>query len=352
MYLGIIILLAVLCYISIARNNKYLIYYSLFILTLVDGLRYETGTDWLNYLAFFKSVNNDATEYFESGYVLFNYTFQLMTKYYNVLLLAHAALVYKFIYLKLYNSTKTSITILALYGLLLPLLGSNRQLIALIFITASYISLYREERYKPYLLIMIAVLFHKSAILVMPIVLMYGKKWSSLIIFYALAISTISIINNNESSLLIHMLDSYNLGHYMDYINIQSDGVKFIGVARKTLMFSVTIIFYMTRIEKIPLKDKNLLNFSLNLMLISYLTYFASAYGFGTLNYRLDIYFGILGFAICVGTIYNYLASNLQKFILITHVLVFSILQYFLNPYRDLYEPYISIFENSTRHLY
>lgn len=100
-------------------------------LTLHDGLRWEIGTDWIHYYNCF--IDND-NEHMGFMYRFINSCFRVFTDSYTVFLLFYAAFTYFVVGKWLHQySPNPLISICIYYCSLMGIMGSNRQLLAMVF---------------------------------------------------------------------------------------------------------------------------------------------------------------------------------------------------------------------------
>lgn len=151
---------------------------------LHDGLRWETGTDWIPYYEYFQiCVQNGLDTFSDIGYVFINIFIRSLTNEYTFFLLFHAL----FLYILIFSSIKRYaiypfLTLFLYYSMALPLLGMNRQFIAVGFCLYSLKYVVNRQGIKFLFLLLLAMLFHKSALIFAPVYFM-NRKWSGKVIF-------------------------------------------------------------------------------------------------------------------------------------------------------------------------
>lgn len=177
MYLFTLLLFIVFSYLEIRTNidvniKRNLYFFMFLFLVFQVGLRWETGTDWDEYMRHF----SQSTSYgavlinvllgYEIGYGFFAYTIRAFTDNYSVFLVAHA-LIYYFLILKANKvlSPFPFVSLLVFYASTMGILGSNKQLIALAICFYSLQFILMKKPLKFFLLVFIAFLFHTSALL-------------------------------------------------------------------------------------------------------------------------------------------------------------------------------------------
>ena len=97
-------------------------------LAFVDGLRMNTGTDWLSYWDHFHSIDGPVVSRLdvEIGYEWLVSLFSAIPYGYSGLLLFIAFVVYFMIYYQAYRFGGGLISVFLLYAILTPYLGANR----------------------------------------------------------------------------------------------------------------------------------------------------------------------------------------------------------------------------------
>jgi hypothetical protein len=114
----------------------YIIAYILLVFQV--GLRWETGTDWYSYLNHFESINDIASTSplengFEFGYNLSIWFVKLISSEYTIFLLFHAILFYIILFYSFSRYTPYFfVSLLLFYTVTMGVMGSNRQLIAIV----------------------------------------------------------------------------------------------------------------------------------------------------------------------------------------------------------------------------
>ena len=88
---------AVIALISIKSDfqNKNLIFLIIiFPMSILDGLRWEMGTDWISYYSYFTGANIDIGRSFDPGFLLYTDLFKSVTDNYSVYLLSISLFTY------------------------------------------------------------------------------------------------------------------------------------------------------------------------------------------------------------------------------------------------------------------
>lgn len=227
MYTFTIITLASSSFVNIFAQKKkiyYILWCTCFLLLVIhDGLRWETGTDWIPYSTFFEKcldISNQSD--FEFGYLIISQLVRIVTNEYTVFLIIHAIILYSLVFssIKKYSITPL-LSLFLYYCMTLPLLGMNRQFIALAICLFSIRYIVERKMIYFFCGIVLAMLFHKSAIMFF-IVYFLNKEWKRstylVILLIAFLIAISGIINKLPLNLFL-MLGSDSAARMDFYTN-------------------------------------------------------------------------------------------------------------------------------------
>ena len=170
-YLVCLALLESSQYFSLFKRETVL--FSSYILLLFIGLRWETGTDWLSYKELFDSLELHWSflinvYHFDIGYVLFNAAVKLFTENYTLFLLINSFLTIYVLYRLLIKiSPYPNLSLLVFYStfMIAQFMGSNRRMMAMVFILWSFYYLYQQQKRSYVLMLILAFLFHRSSLI-------------------------------------------------------------------------------------------------------------------------------------------------------------------------------------------
>ena len=332
---------------TINRNKKSLLFFLIiFLLICHDGLRWETGTDWTNYYNAFERCLMFDFDDFESGYVFLMRCFRVFTDNYTVFLLFHAAFVYILMAIILWKySPMPVLSLFFLYSFMLPLLGMNRQYLALAVCLASIYFIFQRKLVPFLLCICIAFLFHKSALLFIPAYFFnrdFSIKTYTIFIIVAIAISFSGIMKLlPEGIVLLLFPEEYSSYAAVVDISLYS---KILGIVRKLIW--IIFAFYLLHKQVRPK------GFSLFFNL-----YFISVIGYLLLNGTLFqiivarglIYYSM--FEVLVLTyivVYLYRQANKKAYLLLIGlyyvVLLYKNITYYTEGNYNCFIPYQSCF--------
>lgn len=146
---------------------------------IVSAVRYRVGTDWYIYDEYFHAINEGTNAFREPLFNLLNRIIYLFTHDSQLLFVAVAVITLSFTFLAIYQQSKYipfSIILYFLSTIYFNSLNQMRQAIAMsIFLYASkYIW---TKNWKKYMLwVLVAVGFHISALIYVPVYFLYGWK--------------------------------------------------------------------------------------------------------------------------------------------------------------------------------
>jgi hypothetical protein len=136
---------------------------------------------------------------FSIGYVFINVLVRFFSDSYTLFLFLHAIIVYSFLSIAIYRLSSTPIfSLLLYYGMMLPYLGMNRQIIALVLCLFSLGYLLNGNTLKFIFGVVVGSLFHTSCLLFFVALFLRNEiKQSYLLLFLSIAIglSVFGLIN-------------------------------------------------------------------------------------------------------------------------------------------------------------
>lgn len=233
---------------TINKKQKSLVFFLFFFLLIChDGLRWETGTDWENYYNAFNRCLTHSLENFEVGYVLLMQLFRIFTDEYTVFLLFHATFVYTLISYVIWKYSPIPIlSLLFLYGFMLPLLGMNRQYMSLAICVFSVYFIFQRKLFSFLLCIFLSFLFHKSSIFFVAAYFLnreYAMKTYQIWILAAIAVSFSGIMTLIPTNLILLVFPE-EYSSYVSVVDISTTS-KISGIVRKLIW--IVLAFYLLK---------------------------------------------------------------------------------------------------------
>lgn len=158
--------------IKVIKIKKIIFFIVIIFLSCIEGLRNETGTDWMPYQdQFYNSNYYIYISNFEKGYLyIVDFFKEYISKDYNIFLFILTLFKNIVTYTIIFNLSEYSFLTIALYySLTLGIMGANRQLIALSFSAYSLKKIFDKRYCQSIISFLLGFLFHKSIILIFPI---------------------------------------------------------------------------------------------------------------------------------------------------------------------------------------
>lgn len=333
----------------------YIIAYILLVFQV--GLRWETGTDWDSYLNHFELINDIASTSplengFELGYNLSIWLVKLMFSEYTFFLLFHALVFYIILFYSLSRYTPYFfVSLLLFYTWTMGVMGSNRQLIAIVICLYSLRYVLDKNPIKFFFLVFIAFSFHVTALLfimyyfinrdIKPYILILILAGSIIIGKSQLPLILIPYIGdlmegNNSAAKVLFYLETN------EKVALESK-LSIFGLLKRLIFLS---IFYYN-LKKIRGKLPYY-NMMLNGYIIAIAFYFLFADSLLIMLSRGSLYFNAMELLLLSSQICLY--KRKENRVLISFVLLLlSFLLFFqsISPYPELFLPYKGIFINS-----
>jgi len=229
---------------DLKSNLQKLLFYTFgFFLICFVGLRFENGVDWWNYLIF-QSFYEDADffgvfELQDPGYGLLNWlSYKLFdgsiffVNFISALIFISGVLIFS----KHMPSPWLSLTISLSFLIIVMGMNYTRQSSALGFALIAITYLFKQKQFKFFIYVFLAITFHKSAIILLPLALIGVKR--KLIIFTSLLFLSPILFYVFVSTYIEAMIDLYLTGSGMD-----SAGA----FIRVSLSFIASIFYFLYR---------------------------------------------------------------------------------------------------------
>lgn len=222
MYAFVVTILILFVFVYTFSKNKsyfYIAWSTCFLIFIIhDGLRWETGTDWTPYFTYFEKCLDSPNSEFEVGYVFISILIRTVTNEYTLFLIFYAFILYGLVFTSIKKySISPFLSLFLYYCMTLPVLGMNRQLIALGICLFSIRYVAERKVLYFFLLIALAMLFHKSA-LIFSIVYFVHKECKRSVYFGILLISILIAFSGiiNQLPLGFFFLLGADVGEKMD----------------------------------------------------------------------------------------------------------------------------------------
>jgi hypothetical protein len=318
------------------------------------GLRWQTGTDWEPYLQHFEEVNSIFDVYnsltgFEKGYSFFVLITKLFWNNYSVFLFAHALIYYFLIFSAFKKLTPYFfVSLLVFYASTMGIMGSNRQLIALGICLFSLRYMLNKSTLKFFLLIGLAFLFHRSAILFIVyyfinIDIKKSLLFIILIISFIIGKTNLPIVAFSFAGSFIGDIGTYKTMFYSVDYQENAASLSILGLIKRLLFFGLFLYNYNFLTTKLPYYKLIFNGYFIGLVIY---TLFSSS--LLILVNRGSLYFSVME-GVLIASQFILLKD---KHYTVNFLILLFIVSYFLffqsiGGYPDLFIPYKGIFINS-----
>jgi len=324
---------ALLMYYGTKRNHKLIVGISLLIPIIIGGLRYNVGTDYPTYVAVYDQLSQlSLAQYLslpsldiEIGFYFLIKLSNLIMGNYIPLLLFSSFLTVFFFYLglKRYNTKHTALVYFLFLTVVFPFsLNGIRQGIAisLCFLAFSFIIEHKPKKY--ILWIVVASLFHKSALFLLPFYFINKliKNGShNFVLMKSLLLASIIYFLLPYTYELLQTTSFFS--RYSAYQSITADGNNNIFYL-KVVILIVILLFY----KRIISHDKKNIYFLIFIVLDVVL----STLGFGSpFVKRIALYFSLFS-PLLLASIPDIFSDKFGKFICYSTLVAYGLLYFYL----------------------
>lgn len=246
-----IILFSVVLLAVLGRRNKLCLYFSFLLLTIVSSIRYMYGNDYRSYYIHFYNIKNGYESVFDSE-ILFTLLNKLLPSFHVLIIVTSVVFIYQIYKFMMDNLNQRQIWIGVFIFLINPYLylvnlSAIRQCIAMCCFCVAVSYMLKRDVKRYLLFIIAAALFHKSAILLLPVYLLIGtkrikKRYVVLIIlgiWFLLSFPEFySVIET-----ILSLFDDLNYVRYMD------EGLS--NSLRATLLSSIYLVYVLFNLPKL-----------------------------------------------------------------------------------------------------
>lgn len=263
LYIIIAIILFILCLFEDQISQDVRVYSAVFVLLLVsfvlfDGLRWENGTDWDNYLKIFEMTNPDEDERFEFGYLAFNRLVYFFGGNYTIFLILHACILYGFLFYFLWRfSDAPFLSLFLFYSMFLPYQGMNRQFLSIAFCFYAFKFLIEGRNFIFAVVVLFACLFHTSAFIFLVSLLLRKQYSFKIYLFLLIGIVVIGLsgVVRMATDIAVNALPGhvgFLLEFYSEGENESASGFGLLLAIFRRLLWVIPILYLLYNDEELP----------------------------------------------------------------------------------------------------
>lgn len=276
---------------------------------------------------YMETVQKDKAFYFASAVI------KCLIGYKETVYLFIIAAIQSFLLFKIFRKYSTSFTIsffifIASTDAMSWMFNGMRQFLA-VSITIACFPFVVKKKYIPAIVgILIASLFHQSALLVIPFIfIVQGKAWNNRTILFIIAsIVTVLFVDRFTNILDTLLAETQYQNVVSDWKMAQDDGTNILRV----LVYSVPALLSLVGIRYIRYAEDPVINICTNMTIVSMGLYVVSMFTSGLLIGRLPIYFSLYGYILLPWMIQHMFTEKsavLVKIAMVGSYLVFYIYQ-------------------------
>jgi hypothetical protein len=337
-------------------QKKTLILLLYLVMVIQIGLRWETGTDWNPYLENFQASDDyniiilNSFVGFEIGYGTLAFFIKQVFNSYSVFLFLHAVI----FYLVIFRTAKKYspfffVTIIFFYATTLGVVGSNRQLLAIIICLIGLDFVFEKKPFKFLGIIIFASLFHTTAFL-FGIYYFLNRNFKSITIISVLLLSFIIgktglpfLIFSKFGGVFGELASTKTLAYSEGRDATLEVSLGFFGLFKRLLFIAIFTYNYSSLNARL-MYYKVLYNGYVFGMVV----YFLFASSLLILVNRGSLYFNIMeSFLIsCQFLVFQKRLDRLCLFFILLLISIGFLFQS-VSAYPDLFDPYKSLFYNS-----
>ena len=229
------------------KKTKVIFIYLIIWLILLDGLRWEVGTDWNNYYTFFFDKSKSES-HMGLGYNLFTDIVRLFSNSYSVFLVIFASFNY-WVYYKTFlkYSPNPIMSLCICYCMMMGSMGSNRQILAMLICLLSIPYIIDRKLYSFLLVVIVAVLFHYSALVFLLSFFLYNREFSNrkclAIAVICFALGSVRAINHIPFVDYLALFDSYtNNTEFSGYVDVFDGNISILGSLKRLIILYVVLL--------------------------------------------------------------------------------------------------------------
>ena len=346
-----------------SQSNLLIFFLYLFIVIQI-GLRWETGTDWNMYLINFYDTDDysnvllNALTGFEIGYGTFVFFIKKIVNNYSFFLLIHALFFYWGIFRLAKNySPYFFISLMFYYANNLGIVGSNRQLLAVVICLWSLEYVFERKVYKFLLTIFIAMLFHTTSFLFI-IYYFFNRNFKTTLVVavligsFIIGKTTLPFYIFSKFGGLFGELATIKTSYYSDSAqdSFSDGGLGIAGLIKRLLVVVIFTYNYSFLSEKL-----NYYKLLYNGYVFGIVMYFLFSSSLLIFVSRGSLYFNIME-SLLISCQFLIFYKRLDKIYIYIALLLLSIVFLYqsISIYPDLFNPYKSLFYNVnySRYLY
>lgn len=207
------------------------------------------------------------------------------------------------------------------------LFNGMRQFVAVTITVACFPWIVEKKYIKAVIVVLIASLFHQSALLVIPFLfIVQGKAWNKKTLLFIMSVIAIVMFADRFTDLLDNVLAETQYQNVVsDWQSWQDDGTNVLRV----LIYSVPAILSLVGLKYIQAENDSVVNICTNMSITSAGLYLVSMVTSGIFIGRLPIYFSVYGYILLPWLIKNMFTKRSARLINLTMIGAYLVFYYY-----------------------
>ena len=301
------------------KNKKIFLVLSFSIPMIISGIRYNVGTDYVNYINYYKW-----NSYISLSFSIISKIAHLFYSY-QVIFIIYSFLFLFFIFKGLKNIKKEARTFAYFCFLFLFFTTSFnivRQMLAISIVFYSYKYMLNNDFKKYLIFILMASFFHNSALICIPFYILLNNK-NNKYKFITLLLTIIIVLNLQSIINLITRIELFS--HYSMYLNSYSNGIS-----NRVFFLDFIILLYFF-INKKSLINYDINNDKLYYIFLIYIVLLLSGF-ISPFIKRISLYFSISRLYLLPSIPYSY-KKNKDKLLNYFGIIIYCFLYFIVTIY-------------------
>ena len=207
--------------------------------------------------------------------------------------------------------------------------NGTRQFVAATITMACFPWILEKKYIRAVIGILIASLFHQSALLVIPFVfIVQGKAWNSKTLLFILAVIVAVVFTDRFTDILDNMLAETQYQNVVsDWESWEDDGTNILRV----LVYSMPAILSLLGLKYIREENDQIINICTNMSIVSAGLYVVSMFTSGIFIGRLPIYFSLYSYILLPWEIKHMFTKRSTQVIYLVMIMSYLIFYYYQN---------------------
>lgn len=310
---------------GIKRASFAFLLFSFLSIFLLSALRVDVGIDYPSYASWFDNLYTFESAYFEPGFTTMIQIIQYFTLDSQWLFIVSSAITLSFIFIsaKKYSPMfALSIFLFCTMGFLSHSLNLTRQFIAISIVLFAYGYIVDKKLLKYLTTVMVASLFHKTALIMLPVYFFLRMRPSKFVWLTVAVIAT--LLTAFKSQVISFVVENFYPQYYDKAFVGEAIGSSYYMIVSVALIGSILYFIQQKRLDLKVVRDRIIVNLVLTVALLHVVLNWVP------LSNRVSLYFDIL-LILIIPQLVILMKDKTRKRIIIVIVLAYFILAAYLS---------------------